>query len=82
MGINVHPPQTNLIPELQKVPEMKFYVYGFNKDEDHGNVQLRSFSEVVPPLLLPMLHTACVVSFFAIGTALPQTGSVGKWGMY
>eukprot|EP00668_Euglena_longa_P003741 GGOE01004388.1.p1 GENE.GGOE01004388.1~~GGOE01004388.1.p1 ORF type:complete len:389 (+),score=121.40 GGOE01004388.1:95-1168(+) len=37
--------QTNLIPELQKVPEMKFFVYGFNRDEAHGNVILKAFSE-------------------------------------
>ena len=37
--------QQNLIPLLQQLPDQQFRVYGFNKDEDHGNVQLRAFSE-------------------------------------
>jgi uncharacterized protein (TIGR00661 family) len=37
--------QQNLVPLLQQLPEQEFRVYGFNKEEDHGNVQLRAFSE-------------------------------------
>lgn len=37
--------QKNLIEILQQLPEETFFVYGFNKTEDHGNVQLKSFSE-------------------------------------
>lgn len=37
--------QTDIVPTLQSIPSQKFIVYGFNKDEDHGNVQLKSFSE-------------------------------------
>lgn len=37
--------QKDLIDVLKAIPEMKFYVYGFNKNEDHGNVQLKTFSE-------------------------------------
>ena len=37
--------QKNLIPLLQQLPNEKFLVYGFNKEEEHGNVQLKAFSE-------------------------------------
>jgi uncharacterized protein (TIGR00661 family) len=37
--------QQDLVPLLQQLPEQEFRVYGFNKEEDHGNVQLRAFSE-------------------------------------
>lgn len=37
--------QSNLVSILQQLPQEKFLVYGFNKDEDHGNVQLKAFSE-------------------------------------
>lgn len=37
--------QQNLVALLQQVPDQEFHVYGFNKAEDHGNVQLRAFSE-------------------------------------
>ena len=37
--------QQNLVPLLQQLPDQQFRVYGFNKEEDHGNVQLRAFSE-------------------------------------
>lgn len=37
--------QKNLIPLLQQLPLETFRVYGFNKTENHGNVQLRNFSE-------------------------------------
>ncbi|GAB3579630.1 glycosyltransferase family protein [Hymenobacter daeguensis] len=37
--------QHDLVPLLQQLPEQEFRVYGFNKEEDHGNVQLRAFSE-------------------------------------
>ena len=37
--------QQNLIPVLQQLPQEQFFVYGFNKDEQHGNVILKSFSE-------------------------------------
>ena len=37
--------QTNLVDILQQLPEQEFRVYGFNKDEAHGNVLLRPFSE-------------------------------------
>jgi uncharacterized protein (TIGR00661 family) len=38
--------QTNLVSELLKLPSEKFYVFGFNKDEKHGNVELEKFSEI------------------------------------
>lgn len=37
--------QTDLVEILQQMPEQEFRVYGFNKDENHGNVLLRPFSE-------------------------------------
>jgi len=37
--------QTDLVEILQQLPEQEFRVYGFNKDENHGNVLLRPFSE-------------------------------------
>ncbi|MBF9236787.1 UDP-glucuronosyltransferase [Hymenobacter sp. BT683] len=37
--------QQNLVPLLQQLPDQEFRVYGFNKEESHGNVQLRAFSE-------------------------------------
>ena len=37
--------QQNLVALLQQLPDQEFRVYGFNKEEDHGNVQLRAFSE-------------------------------------
>jgi uncharacterized protein (TIGR00661 family) len=37
--------QNNLINILQELKNEKFYVYGFNKSEDHGNVLLKPFSE-------------------------------------
>ena len=37
--------QQNLVPLLQQLPDQEFRVYGFNKQESHGNVQLRAFSE-------------------------------------
>ena len=37
--------QQNLVPLLQQLPDQEFRVYGFNKEENHGNVQLRAFSE-------------------------------------
>ena len=37
--------QQNLVPLLQQLPDQKFRVYGFNKQESHGNVQLCAFSE-------------------------------------
>ena len=37
--------QKNLISILQQMPLETFRVYGFNKTENHGNVQLRNFSE-------------------------------------
>lgn len=37
--------QQNLIAQLQQLPGQEFRVYGFNKEENHGNVQLRAFSE-------------------------------------
>ena len=37
--------QDNMIPELQKVANTHFLVYGFNREEDHGNVHLKKFSE-------------------------------------
>ncbi|HEX8503823.1 MAG TPA: MJ1255/VC2487 family glycosyltransferase [Hymenobacter sp.] len=37
--------QQNLVPLLQQLPDQQFRVYGFNKEEDNGNVQLRAFSE-------------------------------------
>jgi len=50
--------QTNLVPELQKVTNMKFYVYGFHRDEDHGNVILKTFSE---PGFVKDLEESCAV---------------------
>ncbi|GGF20732.1 hypothetical protein GCM10011383_35520 [Hymenobacter cavernae] len=37
--------QKDLVPLLQSLPRQEFRVYGFNKEENHGNVQLRAFSE-------------------------------------
>ena len=37
--------QQNLVPLLQQLPNQQFRVYGFNKQESHGNVQLCAFSE-------------------------------------
>ncbi|WP_035564176.1 MJ1255/VC2487 family glycosyltransferase [Hymenobacter sp. IS2118] len=37
--------QQNLVPLLQQLPDQEFRVYGFNKEESYGNVQLRAFSE-------------------------------------
>ncbi|QDA59370.1 MJ1255/VC2487 family glycosyltransferase [Hymenobacter jejuensis] len=37
--------QKDLVPLLQSLPGQEFRVYGFNKEEGHGNVQLRAFSE-------------------------------------
>ena len=37
--------QQNLVPLLQQLPDQEFRVYGFNKQENHGNVQLCTFSE-------------------------------------
>jgi uncharacterized protein (TIGR00661 family) len=37
--------QGDLIEILQQIPDQEFRVYGFNKDEAHGNVLLRPFSE-------------------------------------
>ncbi|GAA3951172.1 MJ1255/VC2487 family glycosyltransferase [Hymenobacter algoricola] len=37
--------QKDLVPLLQSLPGQEFRVYGFNKEENHGNVQLRAFSE-------------------------------------
>ncbi|MFC6998952.1 MJ1255/VC2487 family glycosyltransferase [Rufibacter roseus] len=37
--------QKNLLETLQQLPQETFYVYGFNKEEQHGNVQLKAFSE-------------------------------------
>ncbi len=37
--------QSDLVGLLQQLPEQEFRVYGFNKEENHGNVQLRAFSE-------------------------------------
>lgn len=37
--------QDDLIERLQTLPRERFLVYGFNKEESHGNVQLKKFSE-------------------------------------
>ncbi|MBO0357406.1 UDP-glucuronosyltransferase [Hymenobacter sp. BT186] len=37
--------QSNLVALLQNLPKQEFRVYGFNKEESHGNVQLKAFSE-------------------------------------
>ncbi|AHJ96372.1 putative UDP-glucuronosyltransferase [Hymenobacter swuensis DY53] len=37
--------QKDLVAQLQQLPGQEFRVYGFNKEENHGNVQLRAFSE-------------------------------------
>jgi uncharacterized protein (TIGR00661 family) len=37
--------QKDLLPMLRQLPGQEFRVYGFNKEENHGNVQLRAFSE-------------------------------------
>ncbi|MEJ7659235.1 MAG: glycosyltransferase family protein [Hymenobacter sp.] len=37
--------QGDLVEILQQLPDQEFRVYGFNKDEAHGNVLLRPFSE-------------------------------------
>lgn len=35
----------DLLPMLQTMPETRFVVYGYKRDQDLGNVQLRDFSE-------------------------------------
>ncbi|QJX47527.1 UDP-glucuronosyltransferase [Hymenobacter taeanensis] len=37
--------QKDLVPMLQELPGQEFRVYGFNKEETHGNVHLQAFSE-------------------------------------
>ncbi len=37
--------QKDLILTLQSLPNEQFIVYGFNRDEEHGNVVLKTFSE-------------------------------------
>lgn len=37
--------QRDLVALLQQLPQQEFRVYGFNRDEEHGNVRLRPFSE-------------------------------------
>ncbi|TGE15576.1 MJ1255/VC2487 family glycosyltransferase [Hymenobacter elongatus] len=37
--------QKDLVPMLQALPGQQFRVYGFNREENYGNVQLRAFSE-------------------------------------
>lgn len=37
--------QSNLVNILQQLPNEQFIVYGFNKEENCGNVQLKTFSE-------------------------------------
>ncbi len=37
--------QSDLVALLRQMPGQEFRVYGFNKEESHGNVQLRAFSE-------------------------------------
>lgn len=37
--------QSDLIEGLKAVKGQKFWVYGFNRDEDHGDVVLKKFSE-------------------------------------
>lgn len=37
--------QRDLVALLQQLPQQTFHVYGFNRDEEHGNVRLRPFSE-------------------------------------
>ncbi len=37
--------QTDLVEGLARVKGQKFLVYGFNRDEDHGDIQLKKFSE-------------------------------------
>ena len=36
---------TNIIRVLHQLPALTFFVYGFSKDERHGNVHFKSFSE-------------------------------------
>jgi uncharacterized protein (TIGR00661 family) len=37
--------QDNLVKILQELPRERFYVYGFNRDAEYGNVTLKAFSE-------------------------------------
>ena len=37
--------QATLVQQLQQVPSEQFFVFGFNKEEQHKNVQLKKFSE-------------------------------------
>jgi uncharacterized protein (TIGR00661 family) len=37
--------QNDLIEQLQKIKSEQFFVFGFNKEETHSNVQLKKFSE-------------------------------------
>lgn len=38
--------EKEIVPILQKLPHETFFVYGFNKEEKYGNVQLKKFSEM------------------------------------
>ncbi len=64
--------QTNLVPELQKVADTTFFVYGFNKDENHGNVILRKFSEVYCGTYMGGLFVWPSTSFYS-------NNNVGLW---
>jgi len=37
--------KNGILDMLKQLPKEKFYLYGFNKEEDHGNVQMKKFSE-------------------------------------
>jgi uncharacterized protein (TIGR00661 family) len=37
--------QSNVVSLLQQTPTEEFFMYGFNKDEKHGNVILKTFSK-------------------------------------
>lgn len=37
--------ENGILELLKQIPDQKFYLYGFNKEEDHGNVQMKKFSE-------------------------------------
>lgn len=37
--------EEDLLATLQQLPNEQFYVFGFNKDEQHGHVHFKSFSE-------------------------------------
>jgi uncharacterized protein (TIGR00661 family) len=52
--------QTNLITALQSLRKHRFRVYGYNREENHGNVELKAFSEA--GFIRDLAEAACVIT--------------------